>query len=132
MEKILYLEKMGMDFPKGEPIRKLSNLKNYRLRFKDVVLKDEFIKTLRSNAIPVISGDLISGRDYTKGTTTGTKLFLDTEYQTEEGNFYRPLVVEDYINKNDYEYTKEDVLKAINFISKDKYTKIVILEKEGK
>ena len=132
MEKILYLEKMGRDFPKGEPIRKLSNLKNYRLRFKDVVLKDEFIKTLRSNAIPVISGDLISGRDYTKGTTTGTKLFLDTEYQTEEGNFYRPLVVEDYINKNDYEYTKEDVLKAINFISKDKYTKIVILEKEGK
>lgn len=131
MTKILYLEKMGIDFPQGEPIRKLSNLKNYRLRFKDVVLKDEFIKTLRANAIPVINGDLISGRDYTKGTTTGTKLFLDTEYQTEEGNFYRPLVVEDYINYNDYEYTKEDVLKAINFISKDKYTKIVILEKEG-
>ena len=131
MEKILYLEKMGMDFPKGEPIRKLSNLKNYRLRFKDVILKDEFVKTLRANAIPVISGDLISGRDYTKGITTGTKLFLDTEYQTEEGNFYRPLVVEDYINNHDYEYTKEDVLKAINFISKDKYTKIVILEKEG-
>ncbi len=132
MEKILYLEKMGMDFPKGEPIRKLSNLKNYRLRFKDVVLKDELAKTLRGNAIPVISGDLISGRDYTKDTVNSTKLFLETEYQTEEGNFYRPLVVEDYINYNDYEYTKEDVLKAINFISKDKYTKIVILEKEGK
>jgi hypothetical protein len=132
MTKILYLEKMGMDFPQGEPIRKLSNLKNYRLRFKDVVLKDEFIKTLRSNAIPVISGDLISGRDYSKGFNDKTKLFLDIEYQTEEGNFYRPLVVEDYINNNNYEYTKEDVLKAINFISKDKYTKIVILEKEGK
>lgn len=132
MEKILYLEKMGMDFPKGEPIAKLSNLKNYRLRFEGVILKDELAKTLRSNAIPVISGDLISGRDYTKGITAGTKLFFDIEYQTEEGNFYRPLVVEDYINYNDYEYTKEDVLKAINFISKDKYTKIVILEKEGK
>ena len=132
MEKILYLEKMGMDFPIGEPIRKLSDLENYRLRFKDVVLKDEFIKTLRSNAIPVISGDLISGRDYTKGTTTGTKLFLDTEYQTEEGNFYRPLTIESIISMNDYAYTKEDVLKVINLISKEKYTKIEILEKEGK
>lgn len=131
MTKVLYLEKMGMDFPQGEPIRELSDLRNYRLRFKDVVLKDEYINTLRSNAIPVISGDLISGRDYTKGTTTGTKLFLDTEYQTEEGFFYRPSALEHSINKTDYKYTKEDVLKAINFISKDKYTKIVILEKEG-
>ena len=132
MEKVLYLEKMGNDFPIGEPIRELSDLGNYRLRFKDVVLKDEFKKTLRKNAIPVISGDLISGRDYTKGTTTGTKLFLDTEYQTEEGNFYRPLTIESIISMNDYAYTKEDVLKAINLISKEKYTKIEILEKEGK
>jgi hypothetical protein len=131
MEKVLYLEKMGNDFPIGEPIRKLSDLGNYRLRFKDVVLKDELANMLRENAIPVISGDLISGRDYTKGTVNSTKLFLDTEYQTEEGNFYRPLTIESIISMNDYEYTKEDVLKVINLISKEKYTKIEILEKEG-
>lgn len=126
-EKVLYLKKMGMDFPKGEPIRELSDLGNYRLRFKDVVLNDEYSNTLRENAIPVISGDLISGRDYTKGTVNSTKLFLDTEYQTDNGNCYRPLVLESIINKSDYSYTKEDVLKAINKISKDKYTSIEIL-----
>lgn len=126
-EKILYLEKMGNDFPIGEPIRELSDLGNYRLRFKDIVLKDELAKTLRDNAIPVISGDLISGRDYTKDTVNSTKLFLDTEYQTTEGNYYRPLVIESLISMKDYAYTKEDVLKAINSISKEEYTKIEIL-----
>lgn len=131
MTKILYLEKMGCDFPIGEPIRELSDLGNYRLRFKGVKLNNKYINTLRENAIPIIEGDLISGREYKSGTleVKGTKLFLDTQYDTQDGRTYRPLVVESTISHRNYEYTKKDVLKAINEISKDTYTDIVILER---
>lgn len=130
-EKILYLEKMGNDFPMGEPIKGLSDLENYRLRFKNIKLNKKYTNTLRENAIPIIEGDIISGRDYTKGTLNikGTKLFLDTQYTTIDGGIYRPLTIESIIHNKDYEYTKKDVLKAINEISEDTYTSIVILER---
>ena len=130
-EKILYLEKMGNDFPMGEPIKDLSDLENYRLRFKNIKLNKKYINTLKENAIPIIEGDIISGRDYTKGTLNikGTKLFLDTQYNTIDGSTYRPLTIESIFNNKDYEYTKKDVLKVINEISEDTYTSIVILER---
>lgn len=127
MEKILYLEKMGNDFSIGEPIREFSDLGNYRLRFKNIRLADKYIETLRPNAIPVISGDIISGRDYTNAKQT--KVFLDSQYELENGQIYRPLTVESIVNNKNYSYTKKDVLKAINSISKYTYTKIEIIEK---
>lgn len=129
MEKILYLEKMGNDFPIGEPIREFSDLGNYRLRFKNIRLADKYIETLRPNAIPVISGDIISGRDYTKTNAKQTKVFLDSQYELENGQAYRPLAVESIVNNKNYSYTKKDVLKAINSISKYTYTKIEIIER---
>ena len=130
-EKILYLEKMGNDFPIGEPIKGLSDLENYRLRFKNIKLNKKYINTLRENAVPIIEGDIISGRNYRKGTLDikGTKLFLDTQYSTTDGGTYRPLTIESIIHNKNYEYTKKDVLKAINEISKDTYTKIIIVER---
>ena len=62
-EKILYLEKMGNDFPIGEPIKDLSDLGNYRLRFKNIKLNKKYINTLRENAIPIIEGDIIKAQD---------------------------------------------------------------------
>lgn len=130
-EKILYLEKMGNNFPIGEPIKDLSDLENYRLRFKNIKLNKKYINTLRDNAIPIIEGDIISGRSYKDGTLyiKGTKLFLDTQYNTTDGGTYRPLTIESIIHNKDYEYTKKDVLKAINEISEDTYTSIVIVER---
>lgn len=130
-EKILYLEKMGNDFPIGEPIKDLSDLGNYRLRFKNIKLNKKYINTLRENAIPIIEGDIISGRNYREDTLDikSTKLFLDTQYNTIDGGTYRPLTIESIIHNKNYEYTKKDVLKAINEISKDTYTKIIIVER---
>ena len=103
-----------------------SDLTNYRLRFENLRIKDEFLEDLRKGAEPYISGDFSSGFDIK--TKEFNKVYLDSEYKTKNGEIWAPIKMQDLIFNSNYKYNKKDLLKVINRISKNKYQDIIIKE----
>ena len=117
--RALILYKMGND-------NNESDLTNYRLRFENLRIKDEFLEDLRKGAEPYISGDFISGFDIK--TKKFDKLYLDSEYKTKNGEIWAPRKLEHMIFNGNYKYNKKDLLKIINKIAKKHYQDIIIKE----
>lgn len=116
--RILELRRMGNDYEE-------SNVGNYRVRFDCIKLKDEYIETLREGAKPFIYGDFCIGYDH--NTKEYNKLYLDSEYQTENGDIFAPIKIERMLFDGNYKYNREDILRFVNRISKKPYDDIKII-----
>lgn len=129
MENILYIEKMGCDFFYKDEIEKISDLGNYRFYTHNIELKNG--KTC--DTIEITNGARYQN---VKGQLKSVDMFglwLSTYYTDKNGTCKALLDIDKQINKKNYDlsiiYTKKDLLKAINEISKNKYTSIEIIEK---
>lgn len=124
MENVLYLEKRGCDFWRDDEINQISDLQNYRLFCNGMELKDG-----KKIKFDVSRGARYDFTSYKQPKLLNMyKLYFDTYYEDEKG-CWRLLEVEKKLHKdsNNYNYNSSDLLKAINTISKVKYTRIEIL-----
>ena len=128
MENVLYLEKRGCDFFKGDPINEQSDVGNYRV----------FMSFTDKNGVEVC-GDICRGDVYRyKHKITGKPLkhrkfehscglyehFQYTEQETGLTFGYKlPEGILDGLR-----YTLKDILWLVNQLSKDEYTSVVVMD----
>ena len=127
MENVLYLEKRGCDFFKDDPINEQSDVGNYRV----------YMEFIDKNGVEV-RGDLSRGDVYRyKHKTTGKPLkhrvfehscgiYSDFQYTAEDGRTFAYRLPDGILDG--LRYTKADILKVINRVSKEEYTDIVIVD----
>lgn len=130
-EKVITLEKRGCDFFKNDPIEKLSDVGNYRVGiYNNIQGKDGNRYTLEFSKY-----DYYKYRDTTKNGSRKlkkavkelvlrNKLSLNTEFEREDGSVLRNIELEKKISNMNLTYTKENILKVINYISKIQYSSI--------
>lgn len=127
----LFLEKRGCDFFKDDRINQLSDVGNYRvgsynysIEGKDGInyileftnwKRYKYRKTHKRTGKPL--------KHEIKEIFNENALHIDTEYENENGCF-RNCKLENIIYEMNLNFTINDILKAVNLISKDKYTDI--------
>ena len=133
--KTLYLEKRGCDFWHDEKIE--SDIGNYRVTTTDYTIEGKNRKKY------FLEFSLWRNRGHYRTTTKNGKrtlkkpvfeidipngLSINTEFDEKDINgvlcSWRDLKIEKQLHKKMLTYTKKDILRAVNYISKDKYTKI--------
>lgn len=132
MGKTLYLEKRGCDFFHDDPIKEISDVGNYRVGVYDYSIhgKDD-----KDYIIEFTHYDRKKVRKYrTNGALLKhpkteiiqrNALHIDTQYETEKGCF-RNIELEEKLNKLNYSYILEDILKCVNKISMEEYTEVKV------
>lgn len=125
---ILYLKKMGCDFSQNDEISKVSDLNNYRYFIYDIELYND----IKCNVIEVSAGaryKTINGR---LKNIDGFGLWIQTYYLA-KGGIKSLSDIETKLNMRNFSssitYTKKDLLRTINKISKIKYNEIEIIER---
>ena len=136
MAKTLILEKRGCDFFKNDSINELSDVGNYRvgvyshsIKGKDGIMyivefggfdKYTYRNTNKRNGQPL--------KKSVRELVMRNALHIDTEFEkVEESGFktsWRNSKLEHEVYEMNLPYTKEGILKAINYISADTYTDI--------
>lgn len=128
----LFLECRGCDFFINDKINELSDMTNYRVLAFNIIAKNGITYILE-----ITSGKKRQWRTTHKKTNKPLKnpiieilsenyLCIGNEYENEKGawgdlNFYKKFGLENH----NFEYTKKDVLQAINKISIKQYNNIV-------
>lgn len=135
MDKILYLQKRGCDFWEDDIISELSDVGNYRVGAYNYSITGkngihytlDFSHTERYHfrKTNVKTGQLL--KKPVKEIINRNALSIDTCFKTKEGS-YRDLKLEDQVRELNLNYTLDDILKAVNFISKDRYSKIEFIQ----
>jgi hypothetical protein len=130
-ENILYLEKMGLDFWKDEPIK--SDVNNYRVRTLGETIPG------KDGNMYFLEFSLWRDRKQVRYThkKTGKPLkhaafdiinpcgmAIDTEYTNERGSWCN-CTLEQKLSKKNYSYMQADILAAVNEISTNTYTKVI-------
>jgi hypothetical protein len=132
-ENVLYLKKMGLDFWKDEPAQ--SDINNYRVRTLGETIpgKDGRMYFLefslwrdrkRSRYTHKITGKPLKHAKFDIINHCG--MAIDTEFTNDSGS-WRNCTLESKLNEKNYSYTQADILKAVNEISTNTYTKIIFL-----
>lgn len=124
-ENKLYIEKMGCDFYYGDPINEVSDMINHRYYIKDIEMKDGRI----IDTIEIMNGARYERKKGSLKVKDNFKLWLNTYFYKENGDCVRLPEIEQNVNSLDLTYTKENVLKVINQISKNQYDVIEIIER---
>lgn len=128
MNNTLYLEKKGCDFFYGDEIEKVSDLNNYRYYVHDIELKNG----INCNTIEIGYGARYKTINDKIKYLDGFGLWISTYYRDADGVCWGLREIDEKLNKRNFDaktiYTQAEVLKSINRISKNKYTKIVIIE----
>lgn len=128
----LFLECRGCDFLANDKINELSDMTNYRVLAFNIMAKNGI-----NYLLEMVSTKKRQCRTTHKKTNKPLKkpiieilsensLYIDNEYKKEKFsyrdiNFYKTFDLEKY----NFEYTKKDVLQAINIISIKQYNNIV-------
>lgn len=133
IENVLFLKKMGLDFWDDEPVK--SDINNYRVRTLGETIPG------KDGKMYFLEFSLWRDRKQIRYThkTTGKPLkhakfdiinrcgmAIDTEYTNGRGS-WRNCTLEEKINEKNYSYTQADILKAVNEISTNNYTKIIFI-----
>ena len=127
----LKLKKMGIDFWKDDKDVKDSDCGNYRLRLVEPIID-------HNNTM--IEGDFGKANKYLFIFKNGKKrkkpklihrLKLQTDLQTRgsDGLAFRYNKARKVVDSKDLTYTKKDILKLVNTISKHKYDQVEIIER---
>ena len=124
-EKKLYIEKMGCDFFYGDEINEISDMINHRYYIKDIETKDG----KKIDTIEIMNGARYEEKNGKLQVKDNFKLWLNTYYYNNNGDCVRLPKIENDVNKLDLLYTKENVLKVINKISRQHYDVIEIIER---
>lgn len=135
MNKTLTLEKRGCDFWKDAEIRNFSDIGNYRVGIYSYCIegKDgitylmEFTQSAHYNHRTTHKRTGKELKKPIRETIIEYGLFVNTQYENEKG-CWRNSKLEREIFDMHLPYTKEGILKAVNYISKDNYTDIVITD----
>ena len=126
--KTLYLEKRGCNFMHDEEMEMYSDVGNYRVcgNIVDKYGRDLFVEFTRCDK-----------RRFTNKRTGAPlkkfvvehhhKLHLSTCYSNFDGSF-GCLEFDSMIYDAELEYTVSDILKAVNMISRNTYTQVVVLD----
>jgi hypothetical protein len=141
---VLFLECRGCPFMKGDKIAKLSDVGNYR-----VGVYSHRIKAKDGNEYILEFGSYDRKETIYTNSRTGkplkhpkcevvleNALHISTEYETLDskkiGLAFGNCKLEKQIHdKKEYLFTKSDILKVVNSISKKQYSKIVLVSNEN-
>lgn len=127
MGKTLLLEKRGCDFFNDEDIQKYSDVGNYRVGLYNYSItgKDGVNYTIEfTRGYKFRFHNKRTGAPLKKAIREHAHaLCIDTQYTTAAG-CYRNLDLENEIYSMNLNYTKADILKAVNHISIDTYDSI--------
>lgn len=120
----LVLKKRGINFLKDDKeMMEHSDLKNYRFKLEFVGHNNEKVTANISRCE--------KGRARYKTHVHFHRLsFYGSFEDPKDGlsHVYKEAEAADYIHKNDLEYNKKDVLNLVNYLSKDSYTEVEIVE----
>jgi hypothetical protein len=133
-ENTLFLESRGCDFFSNDELVKLSDVGNYRTGVYNYSIKG---KNNIEYSLEFGSHSEYKTRYTNKRTGKALKkpitelnrlnaLHISTYYENDKGCF-GDLPLEKEINSLNLFYTKEDILKAVNYISRKQYTEIIII-----
>ena len=127
---VLFLEKMGCDFNKGETA--ISDIGNYSVRTHDECIRGKdgrtyFLEfTLWRNRTKTRYNHKITGKPLkhpVQEIINPQAVALDTEYSNTDGS-WRNCTLEREIHELNLSYNKHDILEIVNRISLDTYTEI--------
>lgn len=132
MEKILYLEKRGCDFIPGDPINTLSDIGNYRVCTAEANIAGEngkiyFLEFTGGMRYKYRTKNKFTGKPLKKAVKeliNANGLWIDAQYTDEAGSSFGDSKLETEIDNQNLSYTKKNILKVVNHISKDCYTRI--------
>jgi hypothetical protein len=140
MSKTLFLERRGCDFFPGDKITTLSDVGNYRVGVYDfsVVAKDGRKFVLEFGGVDKYTFRRISKRTGkplkkpAKELVRENALHISTQYDTpsENGKFmlsFADLEIERKIYEMQLSYTLSGILEAVNAISAEQYTDVVVV-----
>lgn len=127
MGNILYLEKRGCDFSGHDDIKNYSNVGNYRVvttgyNIAGIDRNNYFIEFTRCDKRRFTNKR--TGKPLKKFIIEHShKLHVSTAFNTDSG-CYGNLDLDQKIYDCDFDYTLEDILKAVNMISVNKFDSI--------
>lgn len=133
-EGVLFLEKMGCDFWKDEPIK--SDVNNYRVRTHGEIIpgKDGNIYFLEfhlwRNRYKIRLTNRKTGQPLkhpVKEIVNPCGVAIDTEFTNERGSWHN-CKLEERLYKSNYSYNCKDILKIVNRISTQKFNKIIFAD----
>ena len=134
--KTLFLVKMGMDFRYDTELQELSDVNNHRVRTQgcEIEGKDGRIYFLEFTTYTKTKIRTTSKRgnkllkNPVDEVVLKNALHVDTQFDDEKGS-YRNIERETEIHDKNYTYTIENILKVVNYISKDNYTDVEFVER---
>ena len=135
MEKILYLEKRGCNFFKGDRANKLSDIGNYRVCTPSANVEGKdgrmyFLEFTHYDKKRVRDYNLRTGAPLKKRiveVTCENALGINTQFNEKINGIdgaWRNVTMEKELDKMDFRYTKYDILTVVNMISVDTYVDI--------
>lgn len=136
-EKVLFLEKMGCDFWHDEPIK--SDINNYRVRTHGEIIPGKDGNTyflefhLWRNRSKMRYTSLKGNRPLKHPKPeiiNPCGIIIDTQHSNERGS-WRNCGLEEKLNKYNYSYNCDDILKIVNEISTKKFNKIIFADVEA-
>lgn len=136
MEKILYLEKRGLDFWDDDPIKKVSDVGNYRVTTTGETVRGKdgnsyFLEFSRWDRYELRTKNKRTGETLKKPVRELVLLYalhVDTEYTNERGSWGN-ISLEKRLHEKPVLYTLENILEITNEISIDIYTRIEFVER---
>ena len=128
MEKVLYLERRGCNIPENENVTGLYDLDNHRLvtMIVDNHGRNLFIEF--THGCRYRETNKRTGKPLKKPILENNfRLYVSSQYENMNGS-WRDITMERELWMNNFSFTEKDILQAVNLISPDNYTRVIICD----